>query len=156
MNAPLWTPTQERIQHANITRYAKFLQEKHGLHFANYAALHHWSVNESAAFWQSICDFTGVKFQQPASSVLENADKFPGAIWFRGAKLNFAENLLSRNDDKIAIISYLENGERQALSYAQLQDNVFRFAHFLKQQGVVKGDRVAGYMPNTAETVIAM
>jgi len=156
MQAPLWTPSAERIAQANLTRFSDFLKQKYGLSFADYASLHRWSVQQSAQFWQSIVEFTGVTFQQPASSLLEHADQFPGAEWFNGAKLNFAENLLSRADEKCALISHLENGERKTLSYAELQENVFRFAHFLRQQGVKKGDRVAGYLPNSAETVIAM
>lgn len=156
MNAPLWTPSSERINHSNFTRFAAYLNEKFDLNFANYAELHKWSVNESAAFWQSIVEFTQVKFKNPASAILENKDKFPDAIWFKNSTLNFAENLLARNDNKIALVSYLENGERKQFSYAELNDQVFRFAHFLTQTGVKKGDRVAGYMPNIAETIIAM
>ena len=156
MNAPLWTPSSERINRSNFARFAEFLNDKFDLHFANYAELHKWSVNESAVFWQSIVEFTQVKFKNPASEILENQNKFPGAVWFKNSTLNFAENLLVRNDSKPALVSYLENGERKQFSYAELNDQVFRFAHFLKQTGIKKGDRVAGYMPNAAETIIAM
>ena len=88
--------------------------------------------------------------------VLENADQFPGARWFPGARLSFAENLLRYRDDQVALVSLLENGTRRELTYAELYLKVAQLAAALKAQGVQVGDRVAGFMPNIAETVIAM
>ncbi len=156
MSQPLWTPTPERIANTRISAFSRQLTQDTGLSFSNYDELHSWSVREPAAFWEAVWQFCEVKAQGSYSSVLENADAFPGAHWFPGAKLNFAENLLRRRDNKIALICLLENGRRRELSYAELYSQVERLADALKQLGVQQGDRVAGFMPNIAETLIAM
>ena len=161
MTTPLWTPSADRIANARLTAYQSWLQDRHQLSFKDYADLHRWSVESPEAFWASIWDFCGVKAQQNYERVLDHGDTFPtcgepAARWFPGAKLNFAENLLRRRDDKTAIVSLLENGQRRTLSYAELYTQVEQLAHTLREQGVQAGDRVAGFMPNIAETVVAM
>ena len=159
MNAPLqplWRPSPERVEHAAITRFQRLLEARHGLRFDNYAALHAWSVAQPQDFWPAVwefCDIVGERGQAPA---LQDAERFPGARWFEGARLNFAENLLRRADDQPALIGYLENGAREVLSYAQLREQVAAFAHCLRQWGVQSGDRVAGLLPNTGAAVVAM
>ncbi len=161
MTTPLWTPSTDRIANAKLTAYQHWLQDKHQLSFADYASLHRWSVENPEAFWASIWDFCGVKAQRNYERVLDHGDTFPtcgepAARWFPGAKLNFAENLLRRRDDKTAIVGLLENGQRRTLSYAELYTQVEQLAHTLREQGVRAGDRVAGFMPNIPETVVAM
>ncbi|MBB3046996.1 acetoacetyl-CoA synthetase [Litorivivens lipolytica] len=161
MSTPLWTPSAERIAQSKLKSYQDWLQKKHDLSFGDYSELHRWSVDQPAQFWESIWQFCDVKAQQPYDSVLQNGNTFPtcgtaSARWFPGAQLNFAENLLRRRDDKTAIIGLLENGDHRTLSYAELYSQVERLADQLKKWGVQKGDRVAGFMPNIPETVIAM
>jgi acetoacetyl-CoA synthetase len=161
MTTPLWTPSADRIANSRLTAYQHWLQDRHQLSFADYASLHQWSVENPEPFWESVWQFCGVKAQQSYDRVLDNGDTFPtcgepSARWFPGARLNFAENLLRRRDDKTALVSLLENGQRRSLSYAELYTQVEKLAHTLREQGVQAGDRVAGFMPNIPETVIAM
>ncbi len=156
MTAPLWQPSKERINATNILRYIRFIESEYGVTFENYQQLHRWSVEQCEDFWASIWAFTGVVASQPWQAVLTDGDKFPGARWFSGARLNFAENLLRRRDEKVALVSRLENGERREITYAELYNAVARLAEALRAAGVEQGDRVAAFMPNVPETVIAM
>ena len=153
---PLWRPSAARIGQSNMLAYARFLDAEYGQLFPDYTALHQWSVTCPEDFWRSIWDFTGVRCADPGQRVLEDGDHFPGARWFPGARLNFAENLLRRRDDTIALVGRLENGARRTLTYAQLHDVVARVAAGLRARGVAPGDRVAAFMPNVPETLIAM
>lgn len=156
MSDILWRPGLERIANSNMQAFQNWLHQHHGLRFKDYAELHAWSVEQREDFWQAIWSYFEVVCHSPYEQVLENGDKMPGADWFTGSRLNFAENLLRYRDDKAALVSWLENGERRSLSYAELFAEVVRFAHFLKAQGVTVGDRVAGFMPNIQEAVVAM
>ncbi len=153
---PLWRPSATRIDQSNMLAYARFLDAEYGQLFPDYAALHQWSVNCPEDFWRSIWEFTGVRCAEPGQRVLADGAHFPGARWFPDARLNFAENLLRRRDDAIALVGRLENGARRALTYAQLHDAVARVAAGLRARGVAPGDRVAAFMPNVPETLIAM
>jgi acetoacetyl-CoA synthetase len=153
---PLWQPAAARIEASNLTAYLRFLEAESGLRCADYDALQRWSVAEPAAFWESIWRFTGIIHSQPWGQVLEHPERFPGARWFPGARLNFAENLLRRRDDGVALIGHLENGARRTLSHAELHDAVARVAAGLRARGVAPGDRVAAFLPNVPETLIAM
>ena len=155
-NQPLWQPSAERIGTSNMARFVKQIEDQLGLTFAHYQALHQWSVDQPEAFWAQMWRFGDIRASRGWDQVLSNGDQFPGATWFEGARLNFAENLLRNRSDKIALVSRLENGSRQTLSYAELYRQVAAYAAGLRQLGVEKGDRVAGFMPNIAETVIAM
>ncbi len=153
---PLWRPSATRIGQSNMLAYARFLDAEYGQLFPDYTALHQWSVTCPEDFWRSIWDFTGVRCAEPGQRVLEDGEHFPGARWFPDARLNFAENLLHRRDDTIALVGRLENGARRTLTYAQLHDVVARVAAGLRARGVAPGDRVAAFMPNVPETLIAM
>ena len=159
--SPLWQASSEAIDNSNLSAYQRFIKGEHGVAFENYQQLHQWSVDNSEDFWESIWQFTGVIASRRYDNVLDNAEAFPGAQWFPGAELNFAENLLryAQRDDaasKIAIVARLENGERRELSYAELYVEVEQLAAGLKAAGVTVGDRVAAFMPNVPETIIAM
>ena len=123
---------------------------------ANYDEFHQWSVDNSESFWAEVWDYTEIKASVDWNSVLTNADQFPGATWFAGARFNFAENLLRNRSDRIAIVGRLENGSRTTLSYGQLYEQVEQCAAAMRSVGVECGDRVAGFMPNVAQTVVAM
>lgn len=157
MTSPLWVPDAERVAQAQITRFMDFVNSRCGARVASdYVSLQDWALANSEDFWSAVWDFCGVVASERGDTVLENGDKFPGARWFPQARLNFAENLLRYRDQSIAMVSILENGERRQLSYAQLYSQVAQLAASLRAEGVVAGDRVAGFMPNVPETVIAM
>jgi acetoacetyl-CoA synthetase len=156
MTSPLWSPSEERIENARITQFTKEVNRRFGQSLSGYAELQAWSLQQPEDFWRGVWDFCGVIASQPGDAVLEEADRFPGARWFPGARLNFAENLLRYRDDRPALVSLLENGQRREVSYAQLYVRVGQLASSMRRGGIVAGDRVAGFMPNVAETVIAM
>ena len=163
MTKPLWAPSAEEVERAGLTRFAAFVRERRGVEAPDYAALHAWSVAEPTAFWGSVWDFCGVVAAARGDTVLEGGDRMPGARWFPEARLNFAENLLRRRDDGPAIVFRGEDSRAAAgrsddrrISWRQLHDHVSRAAQGLRAAGVGPGDRVAGYLPNLPETVIAM
>ena len=152
----LWQPSPDRVADANITRFATLVRERHGLNAVDYAALHRWSIENRAAFWSALWDYGEVVGDRGNGPVLVDGDRMPGAKWFPGARLNFAENLLRRRDDAPAILFRGEDRVRYAFSFRQLRDAVSMLAQGLRAAGVARGDRVAGYMPNMPETVVAM
>lgn len=155
MSDILWQPSSERIAATRLAAWQRWLARDRGLAFDSYEELHAWSVSRREDFWQSLWDYFSIKSHAPHRAVLEN-DAMPGANWFPGATLNFAEHLLRYRDDRTAIVSYLENGERRALTHAELFTQVGHVAEYFKQQGITQGDRVVGFMPNVLETVVAM
>ncbi len=156
MAEPLWQPSEDRILEANLTRFMDEVDGDWNVNVADFAALYDFSVNEREKFWQSVKDFTGAVAETWGTVVLEDGDKMPGARWFPGARLNFAENLLRRRDGADAIVFHGEDRVRRRLSYAELYDEVSRVAQALRAAGVTTGDRVAGYLPNMPEAIIAM
>jgi acetoacetyl-CoA synthetase len=157
MNSPLWSPPEERVVKSRFTAFRHFVSKRFpALALGDYQAVHAWSVGAPEQFWNAVWDFCELTASRKGNSVLENAGMMPGAKWFPDARLNFAENLLSRKDATTALVAILENGQRRSLSYAELYQQVARLAHRLRSMGIVPGDRVAGFMPNVPETVIAM
>ena len=152
----LWHPSPERVADANLTGFAALVRERHGLNATDYASLHRWSIEDRAAFWSAVWEYGEVIGDRGDGPVLVDGDRMPGAKWFPGARLNFAENLLRRRDDAPAILFRGEDRVRYALSFRQLHDAVSMVAQGLRAAGVATGDRVAGYMPNMPETVVAM
>ncbi len=157
MTKPLWTPGGERIANAQITRFIDHVNRhcEAGLP-GDYFTLQDWALANPEVFWGAVWDFSGVVAAERGDTVLADGDRFPGARWFPGARLNFAENLLRFRDERPALISLLENGERRALSHADLYRKVARLAAGLRARGIVPGDRVAGFLPNIEATVVAM
>ncbi len=153
---PLWTPSPERIAAANITAFIKLVNGRHKLAIDGYGALYAWSIGNLEEFWAALWDFGGVIAGTRGDRVLVDGDKMPGARFFPDAKLNFAENLLRRRDDADAIVFWGEDKVRRRLSFGELYDTVSRTAQALSACGVKPGDRVAAFMPNMPETVIAM
>ncbi len=150
----LWEPTPETIADANVTRFMGWLRETGGHDFATYDELWRWSVNDLEGFWGAVWDYFGVRSKSPYEKVLATR-KMPGAVWFPGAELNYAEHTLSRRDDHVAIVSESELREREEITYAELHRQVANFAAGLRAMGVKKGDRVIALMPNVPETVVA-
>ena len=156
MSVPLWCPSEERIALANITRFAGLVGERYRAPTGDYRALHRWSVEHPAEFWGALWDFTEVVAARKGDRVLDHPGRMPGARWFPGARLNYAENLLRRRDDATALIFQGEDRVRSELSFAALHDRVSTFAQALRAAGVRSGDRVGGYLPNMPEAIVAM
>ena len=152
----LWKPSEERIKNSNMYRFMGFINKRFGRDFTEYNRLYQWSVDNIADFWASLWDFAQIKASEPYSEVVDDLTRMPGAKWFTGAKLNFAENLLRFRDDRTAIIFKPEHQDAKRTTYAELYNEVACAAHSLRKQGVRPGDRVVGFMPNMPETIIAM
>ncbi len=138
-----------------MTGFQRWVEERFNIPLDGYAALHRWSIDYPESFWLAIWEYCGVQGTH-SDEVLRHADQFPGAKWFPGARLNFAENLLRYRDDRPALIGLLETGKRRTLSYGELFASVSKLANALRRHGIAPGDRVAGFMPNVIETVVAM
>ena len=156
MRKALWVPSDERKRDANITRFMDVVNTRYKLNLASYSDLYDWSVNNIPDFWLIVWDFVDIKASKRFDSVVEDLSVFPGAKWFPGAKLNFAENLLRYRDDQLAFILRGETQITKRMTYAELYDSVARLAYSLKESGVGVGDRVVGYMPNLIETAVCM
>jgi acetoacetyl-CoA synthetase len=156
MKEPLWVPSEERVKSSAMCRFMSFVNARHGTRFECYPELYDWSVNDISAFWGAFWEFAGVIASSPFDMVVDDPTKMPGARWFPGARLNFAENLLRFRDDRTAIIFKGEGRDATRLSYGELYRKVAQVARALKDAGVTPGDRVAAFMPNLPETVIAM
>ena len=153
-DAPLWQPGQARRSNSAMARFWRTAEAHTGHRFADYAALHRWSVEHSADFWSFYADVAGIRFTDPPVEV-KGPDRMPGTQWFRGATLNYAEHLLRRRDDKLALVYRTESGHTRRLTYAELRTQVGLCASALRHLGIQPGDRVAGYLVNGPETVIA-
>ncbi|MBU2510747.1 acetoacetate--CoA ligase [bacterium] len=156
MTKLLWTPSEEQISRSNMMRFMKLVNERHNLNFKDYPGLYQWSVDNIADFWRLMWEFAEVKHSKSYDRVVDDLDKMPGAKWFPGAKLNFAENLLRYRDDQPALIFKSESQPTTRLTYGELNNEVARVAKALKDSGVNIGDRVVGFMPNMPQTIIAM
>jgi acetoacetyl-CoA synthetase len=157
----IWRPSTERLRSANLTRFRERLEGRVAAIDASpgvAAALHPWSVDHPASFWSAVWDFTGVIASTHASEVVDDARRMPGARWFRGARLNFAENLLAerRGASRDAIVAWNEDGRARSLDWSELRRQVELFAAALRRVGVSPGDRVAAFIPNVPEAVVAM
>jgi acetoacetyl-CoA synthetase len=138
-----------------MAEYMRWLADHRGLRFDSYAELWRWSITDLEAFWQSIVDFFDVQFQQPARTVLSDR-RMPGARWFEGARLNYAQNVFrNASADRPALVFQSETRPLQELSWAELQRQVASTAASLRSMGIQPGDRVVGYLPNIPEAAVA-
>jgi len=153
---PLWEPGQPRIAGAQVTAFARAAIRQWGLGFNTYPEFYQWSVEQPEQFWQSLWQYASVKARVRGERVLADGDRMPGAQWFPDARLNFSENLLRRRDRADAMVFWGEDKVQRRLSHEQVYLAVSRLAQALRAAGVKEGDRVAGYMPNLPETMIAM
>ncbi|MEO1091069.1 MAG: acetoacetate--CoA ligase [Pseudomonadota bacterium] len=156
MNPILWEPAPERAETSRMATFRDRLGSRLGRGLADWDALWEASVEHPVAFWEQLWQDFDVRSHAPYTDVLVDGDRMPGAQWFVGARLNFAENLLRRDDDTAAIIAEGEDGRRLEMSWAELQARVAAVQIVLAEAGVGRGDRVAAVMPNIAETVVAM
>ena len=159
MNKCLWTPSEKRIEQSNIKSFIQFLVQ----HFQypdmqfDYPSLHAWSLTNKESFWKALWEFSHVE-GDIGEVILKNGDQMPGAQWFPEAQLNFAQNLLKStvNGSDIAIVERGEHGRREEVSFQELRDQVAKVSHYLTEEGVQKGDCVAGFLPNSQYAIIAM
>lgn len=156
MSDLLWRPDKNRIKNTNMNHFIGFINSRYDLELKDYTGLYEWSIENIPDFWASVWEYADIKHSQSYDRVLDNQDKMPGAKWFEGARLNFAENLLKERSDRTAIIFKGEDREIVRLTYNELYEEVAGLANGLKKAGIVPGDRVAGFMPNMPETVAAM
>ncbi|OLF53544.1 acetoacetate--CoA ligase, partial [Pseudomonas chlororaphis] len=156
MSEILWQPSAERISKTRMEAFRRLVNHRHDLDLADFPALHQWSIDQREAFWQAVVDFFDVEFQTPPSAVLVEDRSMPSARWFPGATLNFAQHLLKRRDDGVAVVAINENGQREQLTWRQLADHVAGLQRSLQAAGVGLGDRVAACMPNTWQTLVGM
>ncbi len=152
----LWKPSNEQIKRTNMYRFMQHVNATCGKSFNSYDALYRWSVEEIADFWAAIWEFTGVISSKPFDRVVDDPYKMPGAQWFAGARLNFAENLLRYRDQRTALIFKGENQPALHICYADLFREVAGLAAALRAAGVTRGDRVVGFMPNMPQAIMAM
>ncbi|MEE3081654.1 MAG: acetoacetate--CoA ligase [Candidatus Thermoplasmatota archaeon] len=151
MNSPIWIPSNEKIKNSLMYKFMKECSED----FDSYFDLHSWSINNLEDFWANFWRFSDIKYSKNYNSVLENP-VMPGAKWFSGSELNYAQNLLNGDPDQIAIISIGEDISPKKLTFKELNHRVSSVQKGLLKLGVKKGTIVAGLVPNCAETVISM
>ncbi len=177
MSEPLWEPSAERIAAARLSAFIEQVNRDFGLDVAGYQALHDWSISEIGDFWRTVWDFGAVIAETRGEVAIADGGKMPGARFFPGARLNFAENLL-RNASAVgrldasgvgrrnvsdgtipsgdALVFWGEDEVRRRLSHDELYDRVARLSRALVAMGVGPGDRVAAFLPNMPEAIIGM
>ncbi len=156
MAEPLWMPSPARIAAANITAFTQVVRANGHNEVVDYPSLYRWSIEHPEQFWPAVWSFGGILSSRRWETVLTEGDKMPGARWFAGARLNFAENLLRWHDEHESLVFWNENGRQRSLTYAELFEQVACVALALRERGIQAGDRVAAFMPNLPETVVAM
>jgi len=161
MQKPLWQPTIQQIEQSNMWLFMHYVQDNYNHDIHNYTSLYDWSIKQPEQFWLAVFQFCRIGASKPWDSIIEKGNEFYDTQWFKGCELNFAENLLrhcndSQTQEQPAIIFWGEDKVKRALTYKQLYQQVARLAQALKNTGVTKGDRVAGFMPNIPESIIAM
>ncbi len=153
IDAPLWTPSEKLMSSCHLTAFQKAVETETNQSFANYDDLWRYSIDHMGDFWSRFWDYAGV-IAEKGSRTLINADQMPGAQFFPDAKINWAENMLKRRDDGIAIIARKEKGQETQITFAELSKRVAKLQNLLRHFGVTKGDRVAGHVPNSIEAII--
>ena len=156
MAEPIWQPSDDRVRQTNMAHFMEAVEEDWNVTIGDFQELYRFSIAEKERFWTSLKDFAGVIAETWGNEVLVDGDKMPGAKWFPGARLNFAENLLRRRDAADALVFWGEDRVRRRLSHAELYDQVSSLAQALGAAGLKAGDRVGAIMPNMPETLVAM
>ena len=156
MSNIVWKPQDYHFKSSNIAKFISHINENFFLEIDEYDQLYEWSINNPSIFWDNISKFCDINFSNQPKYILERHESFIGSKWFEGATLNFAENLLKYKDDSLAIEYFCEHKIKGKITYKQLHEQVRVCYLHLKSLGVKKGDRVAGYLPNIPQTIIAM
>ncbi|NQT97777.1 MAG: acetoacetate--CoA ligase [Candidatus Marinimicrobia bacterium] len=156
MTAQLWAPDPDDATNSQIEQFRRYINKSFNLNCTDYAQLHDWSVNHHTEFWSTWWEYSQIIYSTNYTSVIDDPVKMPGAIWFQGARLNFAENLLLYHDERTAIVFQGEGRKPHTISYQQLYQRVAKLATAMRLAGVLPGDRIAGFVPNMPVAVIAM
>jgi len=152
----LWTPGRERVERAGLTRFMRWLESERGLSFGSYDELWQWSITDVNGFWQALWDYFCIQSSAPHTCALEKR-VMPGAVWFPGARLNFAEHVLRNERDDVEALLYLNEREPlKALTWTELGAKVRVLGTRLREIGLKPGDCVVGYIPNIPEAIVAM
>ena len=159
----LWNPSGSFVNSTNLTKFINFLSVNNNFSIdtslnseAKYKQLYNWSIHSSEEFWSSFLHFSNIKYYSDIDFVCDDVNKMPGAIWFSGIQMNFAENLLSNRDDRIAIHFYGEDKIYKTLTFNELYNQVSKLVQYFKSINIKKGDRICAYTANTPEAVIGM
>ena len=154
-NKLLWSPDKDKINNSNIKRFAQTIEQKFNINFkSNFKKFYEWSINQNKEFWSETWDFVKI-IGSKGKNVIDNNDVFYRTKFFSDSKINFAENLLAKNNDDLAIFSLKENGLKDKISWNELNSKVCKLSSYFKTLNVRKGDRVAAYVPNTIETAVS-
>ena len=154
-DSKLWVPGKQRIEKSQLTKFMTQVNQQYGTSLADFDDLHGFSVTEPEKFWTTVWDFTGVKAQTRGDVVIEDGDKIPGAKFFPGSRLNFAENLLAKNDDSPALIFRGEDKVEKTVSWHELNNRVSQLNQAFLASGITASDRVCAVVPNMPETIMA-
>ena len=152
----LWQPSEKRIKNSNMYCFMQNINKKYNKNFIDYDSLYHWSVENLEDFWAEMWDFAKIKASKKYDQIIDDSKKMPGANWFKGSRLNFADNLLRFRNDATALIFRGEDKVRRSFTYNELYNETSMVAASLKEAGIKPGDRVVGFMPNMPETIVAM
>ncbi len=156
MNSILWQPKEEELAKAQLTQFSELVSKKYSVPISSYHQLYDWSINNSQRFWEEVWSFCDLRASKKASTTLRNPERVYESLWFEDAELNFAENLLRHRGAQTAIQFRSELGVERSLSFDELRHDVACVAEWLQAEGITHHDRVAAFMPNTPETVVAM
>jgi len=156
MDNILWEPSSYHYNDSNLSKFISFINHTYKKNIQNYDDLYDWSITDISNFWNSVHQFCDIKFSSKPKTILNKNDSFIGSTWFDGAQLNFADHLLKFRDDSIAIEYFCEDKIKGKITYSQLFERVSNCALYLKSLDIKKGDRVAAFMPNIPEAIIAM
>ena len=154
MKKLLWSPSE--IENSQAWKFMQEVNQKHNLKLKNFHELYEWSCQSSEHFWDLFLDFSSIIVDKGSSNILKNGANLLESEWFPDAKLNFAENLLSRRDDSDAVIFWGEDLYKTSLTYNELYAQVANLSIWLRGMGVKKGDRIAGFLPNMPEAIVSM
>ena len=154
MKKLLWSPSE--IENSQAWKFMQEVNQKHNLKLKNFHELYEWSCQSSEHFWDLFLDFSSIIVDKGSSNILKNGANLLESEWFPDAKLNFAENLLSRRDDSDAVIFWGEDHYKTSLTYNELYAQVANLSIWLRGMGVKKGDRIAGFLPNMPEAIVSM
>ncbi len=162
-NKSLWRPSENSVKSTNLTKFIDFLSANNNFSIDTslkpedqYKQLYNWSIHSSEEFWSSFLHFSNIKYYNDIDFVCNNINKMPGAIWFSGIQMNFAENLLLHRDDRIAIYFYGEDQVHRTLTFNELYDQVSKLVQYFQSIDVEKGDRICAYTANAPEAVVGM
>ncbi|WP_443643392.1 acetoacetate--CoA ligase [Candidatus Levibacter sp. Uisw_134_01] len=155
-NEVIWSPSDKRAESSQMHKFMQNINKKYNINLSSFSELHTWSIENKTQFWELIWDFFGIIGSKGTNPYIDPVNKMPGSKFFPNGKVNYAENMLSGNISGPAIVFKSEDKIRKEVSWKELKTQVATLANFLKEEGIVKGDRVAAYMPNMPETVMMM